>query len=57
MATSSNPDVVISDDFAKLRTYSVNKIISYIIGLSIEISKLKYFKNIMSEVLNFCLEL
>jgi hypothetical protein len=57
MVTSSNPDIVISEEFMQLRTDSVNKIISYISGLSIEISKIKHFKEIIGEVLKFCLEL
>lgn len=57
MIASANPDIVISEDLMKLRTDSVNKIISYISGLSIEISKIGHFKEIIGEVIKFCLEL
>jgi hypothetical protein len=55
--TSANPKVEISQHLLDMKTPRVNEVISYISDLSIEISKIQHFKQIIGDVLRFCLEL
>ena len=54
---SMKPDSFVDQRLENLKTPDINNIISMISGLAIKISQLQHFKDIIGNVLKFCLEL